>query len=81
MNKTVIVIGADRIGREFIVQTLTESGYEVIFLDAEEKIIRDINSIKQYETIVLGKEGNGHFIIDGKTGQRFRYDIYLTHDF
>lgn len=56
MKKKAIVIGAGQIGRGFIGQTLSDSGYEVVFLDAVEKIINDINKFKEYEVIILGEE-------------------------
>jgi mannitol-1-phosphate 5-dehydrogenase len=40
--------GAGNIGRGFIGQMLFASGYEICFIDVNQHVIDDINSLKQY---------------------------------
>lgn len=45
--------GAGNIGRGFIGQLLSESGYEICFIDVNQNIIDDINSLKQYSIEIV----------------------------
>lgn len=47
-GQTAIIFGAGNIGRGFIGQLYTESGYEVVFVDVDETLIDAINSRGQY---------------------------------
>ncbi len=46
--------GAGNIGRGFIGQLLHESGYEICFVDVNQEIIDDINSLKKYQIEFVG---------------------------
>ena len=41
--KTAVMIGAGNIGRGFIGQVLSDSGYEIIFVDVDEMLIEQLN--------------------------------------
>ncbi|MGN0293875.1 MAG: mannitol-1-phosphate 5-dehydrogenase [Lachnospiraceae bacterium] len=56
MSKKAIVIGAGQIGRGFIGERLYESGYEIVFFDAVQALIDEINDKKEYRVIILGEE-------------------------
>ncbi|WP_432718534.1 mannitol-1-phosphate 5-dehydrogenase [Pectinatus frisingensis] len=46
--------GAGNIGRGFIGQMLFASGYEICFIDVNQHVIDDINSLKQYYIEIVG---------------------------
>jgi len=48
MGKKAVQFGAGNIGRGFIGQLLSESGYEVVFVDIADDIVRLINERREY---------------------------------
>jgi mannitol-1-phosphate 5-dehydrogenase len=54
MNKKrkMVQFGAGRIGRAFLGQLFSLSGYEVVFVDINKKLINEINRKKEYHIIV-----------------------------
>ena len=50
----MIQFGAGNIGRGFIAQLFTESGYEVIFVDINETLISALNREKGYMLEIVG---------------------------
>ena len=57
--------GAGNIGRGFIAQLFSESGYEVTFIDVAEPVIEAINSKGRYPIRFLSNEGSRDIWIDG----------------
>ncbi len=57
-DKKIVIFGAGKIGRSFIGQVFSNSGYEVIFVDINKELIRSLNKKKQYNIIVKTNEGN-----------------------
>ncbi|MBM3707581.1 MAG: mannitol-1-phosphate 5-dehydrogenase [Actinobacteria bacterium] len=53
MNK-IIIFGAGNIGRSFIGQLFSRSGYEVVFIDVVEKLIEALNKRGWYNIIIKG---------------------------
>lgn len=51
-SKKIVVIGAGKIGRSFIGQVFSRSGYEVVFVDINKVLIDLINREKAYRVIV-----------------------------
>lgn len=51
-----IQIGAGNIGRGFIGELLANSGFEVVFVDANDKLVSEINDIGEYTVHVLDSE-------------------------
>ena len=47
-QKKAIMYGAGNIGRGFIGQLLSESGYEVVFMDINKEVIDTLNKNKCY---------------------------------
>jgi len=62
-----IHFGAGNIGRGFIGQLLNRSGYEICFVDIDEKIIDEINAKKQYK-IILADASQQEIIINNVMG-------------
>jgi len=52
--KKAIQIGAGNIGRGFLAQLFTHSGYEVVFVDIDERLISALNKNKSYTIQVIG---------------------------
>lgn len=54
--KKAIVYGAGNIGRGFIGAKLSESGYEVVFIDIAEAVINKLNEDRQYCVEIIGDQ-------------------------
>ncbi len=52
----IVIFGAGKIGRSFIGQLFNLSGYQVVFVDIDETLIKLINEKKCYQIVV--KDGN-----------------------
>lgn len=50
--KKLLLFGAGKIGRSFIGQLFSRSGYEVVFVDISEPVIRALNSRKAYQVVI-----------------------------
>ena len=51
--KKVIQFGAGNIGRGFLAQLFTESGYEVVFVDINPELIYLLNKAKSYVICIM----------------------------
>ncbi|HCI54775.1 MAG TPA: hypothetical protein PK910_02140 [Bacteroidales bacterium] len=51
LNK-IVIFGAGKIGRSFIGQLFAQSGYEVVFIDINEKLISELNKKKEYKVVI-----------------------------
>jgi len=54
-EKLVIQFGAGNVGRGFLGQLLTESDFEVVFVDVDSALIEAINAAKGYRLKLVGK--------------------------
>lgn len=52
--KKLVLFGAGNIGRSFIGQLFSRSGYEVVFVDIIEPIIKALNKRRSYNVIIKG---------------------------
>ena len=52
--KKLVLFGAGNIGRSFIGQLFSRSGYEVVFVDIVEPIIEALNQRRSYNVIIKG---------------------------
>lgn len=66
--KKIVLFGAGKIGRSFIGQLFSRGGYEVVFIDVDEKIINALNDQKSYRIIIKGDEGNRELIVKNVRG-------------
>ncbi len=53
-NKKMILFGAGKIGRSFIGQLFACSGYEVVFVDINQKVIDELNRRGNYSVVIKG---------------------------
>ena len=56
MKQIAVMFGAGNIGRGFIGQLFSESGYEVIFVDVDEPLIESLNSHQSYPIRLVSNE-------------------------
>lgn len=56
MGKKLIQFGGGNIGRSFIGQLFSRSGYEVVFIDIDEKLVDAFNKRKEYRVIIKRKD-------------------------
>ena len=57
-NKKLVLFGAGKIGRSFIGQLFSRSGYEVVFVDVDERVITALNCEKKYRIIIKSDDGD-----------------------
>jgi mannitol-1-phosphate 5-dehydrogenase len=56
--KKAVMYGAGNIGRGFIGQLFSESGYEVVFIDVNTKVVDKLNTDKSYPILFASQKGN-----------------------
>jgi len=54
--KKAIQFGAGNIGRGFIGQLLSQSGYEVVFVEVDEALVRQLNADRTYPVRIISSE-------------------------
>ncbi len=58
MNKKLVLFGAGKIGRSFIGQVFSRSGYEVVFIDINRKLVDLLNERGQYKVVIKSSKGD-----------------------
>jgi len=78
--KKIVIFGAGNIGRSFIGQLFSRSGYEVVFIDVDDKIVNALNERRRYRIEI--KDVNPETIwvenvraVHGKDGERVAHEI------
>lgn len=64
----LLIFGAGRIGRSFIGQLFSVSGYEVVFVDTDRVLINNINRFKKYRVIVKSDRGDTEIKVENVRG-------------
>ncbi|NPA35699.1 MAG: mannitol-1-phosphate 5-dehydrogenase, partial [Chlorobi bacterium] len=67
-KKKMVMIGAGKIGRSFIGQLFSLSGYEVVFIDISKEIINELNNQKKYSVIIKGAKEDKIIIVKNVRG-------------
>jgi len=57
-NQKIVIFGAGRIGRSFIGQLFSRAGFEVVFLDINNNLVKEINRQGKYEVVHRSNEGD-----------------------
>lgn len=52
--KKIVIFGSGKIGRSFIGQLFGRAGYEVVFVDIDQKLIEELNRKRAYTVVVKG---------------------------
>jgi mannitol-1-phosphate 5-dehydrogenase len=61
VDRKIVIFGAGRIGRSFIGQVFSRSGYDVVFIDIDRQLIDLLNQHKQYRIVI--KDGKADRIL------------------
>ncbi len=67
-NKKLVLFGAGKIGRSFIGQLFSRSGYEVVFVDIDEKVISGLNRHGKYRVIIKSDDGDETIWVENVKG-------------
>jgi mannitol-1-phosphate 5-dehydrogenase len=62
--KKAVQFGAGSIGRGFIGELLSRSGYEVVFVDVDPAIVEAMNAARRYPVRVVGDGGDSESYVD-----------------
>lgn len=62
--KKAVIYGAGNIGRGFIGQLFSQSGYEVVFIDVNREIVKKLNEDQKYPVQVVSEQGHKEIIIE-----------------
>ena len=65
--KQAVMYGGGNIGRGFIGATLSQSGYEVTFIDVAEPVVKALQEKKQYPVRYVSSEGHEDVTIEHVT--------------
>lgn len=66
--KKLVLFGAGKIGRSFIAQLFSRSGYEVVFIDINKAVIDALNQKGKYRVIIKSDEGDETIWVDNVRG-------------
>jgi mannitol-1-phosphate 5-dehydrogenase len=62
--KKIVAYGAGNIGRGFVGQLFHESGYEVVFIDVNKKVVDKLNDDRKYPIKIISSEEIREIVID-----------------
>ncbi len=79
-QEKIIVFGAGKIGRSFIGQVFGRSGYEVVFVDINMRLIEKLNKLRQYNVVIKSHENDKIIRIDHVRGIHFSEENDLTEE-
>jgi mannitol-1-phosphate 5-dehydrogenase len=55
-EKTIVIFGAGKIGRSFVGQLFSRSGYQVLFVDVDKRVIEELNRRKSYDVVIKAEK-------------------------
>ena len=61
--KTAVMYGAGNIGRGFLGQLLSESGYEVVFVDVDDALVARLDSDRAYPVRLVSNAGTREVVV------------------
>ncbi|MDP4223865.1 MAG: NAD-binding protein [Bacteroidota bacterium] len=64
----IVIFGAGKIGRSFIGQLFSRSGYKVVFVDIKTELIDHLNKKQQYKVVIKDNSGDEVLIIKNVKG-------------
>jgi len=67
-EKKLVLFGAGKIGRSFIGQLFSRSGFEVVFVDISRKLIDELNRQRQYKVVIKSDAGEEVLLIGNVRG-------------
>jgi len=57
-EKKIVIFGAGKIGRSFIGQVFSRSGYSVVFIDIDKKLVDRLNQRQCYRVVIKSNDGD-----------------------
>jgi mannitol-1-phosphate 5-dehydrogenase len=51
-EKSIVIFGAGKIGRSFVGQLFSHSGYKIVFVDIDFRVINELNRQKRYKVVI-----------------------------
>lgn len=78
--KKMVLFGAGKIGRSFIGQLFSRSGYEVVFVDINPAVIEQLNSHRKYKVVVKSKTGDEVIEIENVRGILLRNEKNVVEE-
>jgi len=67
-HKKLVLFGAGKIGRSFIGQVFSHSGYEVVFVDIDRQLIDNLNKYRQYKVVIKSRNGDESILVTNIRG-------------
>lgn len=83
MLKKAVLFGAGNIGRGFLAQLLSQSGYRIVFIDVKPDLVKLLNKKKAYTLTIVGEKCRDIYIrnikaIDGRNTQAVSKEVFDT---
>lgn len=63
MPNKLVLLGAGKIGRSFIGQVFSRSGYEVVFVDINRQLVDKLNECRQYKVIIKSEKADEAILV------------------
>jgi mannitol-1-phosphate 5-dehydrogenase len=79
-DKKLVLFGAGRIGRSFIGQLFSHAGFEVVFIDINEKLITELNLRGQYKVIIKNDDGDEVLYIKNVRGISLNHSARVINE-
>jgi mannitol-1-phosphate 5-dehydrogenase len=67
-DKKIVIFGAGKIGRSFIGQLFSRSGFEVVFVDINRKLTDELSRLQQYKVVIKSDSADEVLIINNVHG-------------
>jgi mannitol-1-phosphate 5-dehydrogenase len=67
-QKKLVLFGAGKIGRSFIGQVFSRSGFEVVFVDINREVIDKLNEHESYKVVIKNKEKDETILVSNVRG-------------
>jgi mannitol-1-phosphate 5-dehydrogenase len=68
VQKKLVLFGAGKIGRSFIGQVFSRSGFNVVFVDINRQVIDNLNKYGQYKVIIKSPKGDETILVTNVRG-------------
>jgi len=62
-DRNIVIFGAGKIGRSFIGQLFGKAGYEVVFVDMDRSLVRELNRRREYNVVIKGPDLEERLVI------------------
>ena len=67
-DNKIVIFGAGKIGRSFIGQLFSRSGFEVVFVDINKKLTDELSRLQQYKVVIKSDSADQILIINNVRG-------------